>query len=54
MPRGQEGGKSPLIGQECKMVAQPVIGQEFKMADGKAAIWLDNNSRWQMEQDQAE
>ena len=36
------------------MATRPVIGQEFKMANGKAVIWLDNNSRWWMEQSQAE
>ena len=45
---------SLLIGQLFKMATRPVIGQEFKMVDGKAVIWLDNNSRWWMEQDRAE
>ena len=62
------GGSSSLIGQKSKMVdgkqsSDWTIIQdgnlacdwtEFKMADGKAVIWLDNNSRWWMEQDQAE
>ena len=52
--RGGQGGKSSLIGQKCKMATWPVIGQEVKMANGKAAISLDNNPRWQREQDRAE
>ena len=42
------------LDNNSKMATRPVIGQEFKMANGKAAIWLDNNSRWWMEQDQTE
>ena len=47
MPGGGVGGGGQLVSDWTKM-------QDGRWVIGQAAIWLDNNSRWQMKQDWAE